>query len=52
MVVDLGVNWAELLKSLHAPKPLHGPLSPSKWLMGILRSVVETMANLVAVGDA
>jgi hypothetical protein len=33
VVVDLGVNRAEFLKGLRATKPLHRPLSPSKWLM-------------------
>jgi hypothetical protein len=33
------------LQSLHAPKPLHGPLSPSKWLMGILCPIVEPRAD-------
>ena len=30
MIVDVGMNCGELLKGLHASKPLHGPLSPSK----------------------
>jgi hypothetical protein len=34
-----------------SPKPLHRPLSSSKWLMRILRSIVETTANNVAIGN-
>ena len=33
MIVNLGVNRAELLQRLLAPKPLHGALSSPKWLM-------------------
>ena len=33
MIVDLGLNRAELLQRLLAPKPLHGALSSPKWLM-------------------
>jgi hypothetical protein len=41
MVVDLGVNRAELLQRLRTSKPLHRPLSSSKRLVRILRPIVE-----------
>src|SRR5271166_2580418 len=52
MVVDLGVNGAEFLQRLRASKPLHGPFSSSKWLMRILRAIVEPTANHLATGVA
>jgi hypothetical protein len=50
MVVDLGMNRAELLQRLHAAKPLHCPLSSSKRLVGILRPIVEAATDLVPIG--
>jgi hypothetical protein len=41
MVVDLGVNCAELLQRLHASKPLHRPFASSKWLMRILARLLS-----------
>ena len=52
MVVDLGVNRAELLQRLHTSKPLHRPLSSSKRLMRILRPIVEAATDLVSIGSA
>ena len=52
VVVDLGVNRAEFLQGLHAAKPLHSPLSSSKWLMRILRPIVEPSTNLLSIADA
>src|SRR5208282_2859013 len=52
MVVDLGVNRAELLQRLRTSKPLHRPLSSSKRLVRILRPIVETATDLVPIGGA
>jgi hypothetical protein len=52
MIVDLGVNRAELLQRLHTSKPLHRPLSSSKRLMRILRPIVEAATDLVPIGVA
>jgi hypothetical protein len=40
------------LQGLHAAKPLHGPLSPSKWPMGVLCPIVEPSASLLSTADA
>ena len=52
MVVDLGVNCAELLQRLHALKSLHRPFASSKRLMRILRAIVEPTADLLTIGVA
>src|SRR5208337_703620 len=52
MVVDLGVNRAELLQRLRTSKPLHRPFSSSKRLMRILRAIVEATTDLLAIGVA
>jgi len=52
MVVDLGVNRAELLQRLRTSKPLHRPLSSSKRLVRILRPIVEAAPDLVPIGVA
>src|ERR1017187_4972202 len=52
MVVNLCVNRTEFLQGLHAAKPLHSPLSSSKWLMRILRPIVEPSTNLLSIADA
>jgi hypothetical protein len=52
MVVDLGVNCAELLQRLHASEPLDGSLSSSKRLMRILRAIVEPTDDLLKIGVA
>ena len=51
LVVHLGMNRAELLQRLHTSKPLHRSLSSSKWLMRVLRSIIETSADLVPLGS-
>ena len=38
------------MQRLHASKPLHGPFSSSKRLVRILRAIVESAADLVAIG--
>src|SRR5208337_5112189 len=52
MVVDLGVNRAELLQRLRTSKPLHRSFSSSKRLVRILRPIVEAAADLVPIGVA
>ena len=47
LVVDLGVNRAELLQRLQTSKPLHRPFAPPKRLMGILRPIIEVVPDLV-----
>ena len=52
MIVDLGVNRAELLQRLQAPKALHRSLSSPKWLMRVLGPIVEAATDLVPIGVA
>jgi hypothetical protein len=52
MVVDAGMNLAELLQCLRASKPLHGSHSSSKRLMRILRAIVQPIADLLVIGVA
>src|SRR5271155_1504988 len=52
MIVHLGVNRTEFLQRLQTSKQLHRPLSPSKRLMRILRSIVEPTTDLLAIGVA
>jgi hypothetical protein len=55
MVVDLGVNRAELLQCLHnryASKPLYGSLSSSKRLTRIQAAIDEPRINLLTVNVA
>lgn len=52
VVEDGGVNGGEFLQTSHPPKPQHRPLSSSKWLMGILCSVVSPPACLLPIADA
>src|SRR5271166_562470 len=51
-VADLGVNRTEFLLRLHASKALHGALSSSKRLMRILRAIVESATDFLAIGIA
>ncbi len=37
--VDGGVDGGEFLQGSHLAKPLHGPFSPSEWLVGVLTSL-------------
>jgi hypothetical protein len=50
MVVNLGVNRAELLQRLGTSKPLHRSFSSSKRLVRILRPIVEAATDLVPIG--
>ena len=49
MVVDRAVNRGEFLQTSHAPEPEHRLLSSSKWLVGILGSVVFPTTNDAAL---
>jgi hypothetical protein len=46
------VNRADFLHLLHASKPLHRPFSSSRWVIQILRPIVEPTADLLAIGVA
>ena len=52
VVVDLGVDGAELLERLHPSEPEHCPLSSSEWRVGILGPVVQPPAGFLALGVA
>ena len=52
VVLDRGVNGAEFLQRLHAPKPEHRMFSPSERLMRVFRSIVHPAPAFLAVRDA
>lgn len=45
VVVEFGVDGAELLQRPHLPQPPHGPPSTSEWQMGLLCPVIEPTAG-------
>ena len=52
MVVDRGMDGAELLEGVHPSKPQHGPLLSSERLMGVLGPVVQPTACFLDAGVA
>ena len=52
MVVDRGMDCAELLQRVHPSKPQHGALSSSERLVGILGPVVRPATRLLDAGVA
>ncbi|MDB5439627.1 MAG: Subtilase family protein [Caulobacteraceae bacterium] len=52
VVADSAVDGGEFLERLHPPKPLHGPLSSSEGLVGILSPVVDPAADLLTIDIA
>ncbi len=52
VVEDRGVDGSELLQCSHAPEAEHRPLTPSKWLVRILRTIVRPTTGFLPVADA
>ena len=52
VVVNGAVHGGEFLECLHPPKSEHCSLSPSKRLVGVLGSIVDSTAHLLFLGVA
>ena len=47
VIVDRGMGSGELLENLHVPELRHRSFSPSEWLVGILRPVIQPATALL-----